>query len=236
MTTDAAHVQTAPLAAYPEPVREAVAEFLTARQRWQESSSRAGALAADESLRAARASDGRAALEAARAGEDPGQVGTPAEDELRARQAEAERSAEAYGSLMREAWARAADKIGPVAAEQADRWRAERDARAEATREALEALRTAERKWANATSAVAYFVRAAEDPTTPYGGYGTGAGEIPTAVHVNLAPLAEGLDRVAQAQDRGLYRQTEVPAQEAAAPGETRAPRKRAPKRIRGGE
>lgn len=238
MATDAQHVQTAPLPAYPPEVREKVAEFLEARTRWREANARAGTLGTEEALRAARARDAQAALEAARNGEDPGQVEAEAEKRLMAQLAEARRSAGAYESLMREAWGRAAEKIGQVAAQQVEHWRAERDARAEVTREALAALQTAERKWANSAAAVGYYARAAEDPTTPYGGYSTGAGEIPTAVHANLTPLAQGLTKVAQWQDGPIRRSKpeQVPAQEAAAPGETRPPVKKAPKRIRGGE
>lgn len=224
------NIRLAPVGAYPAgTAREAVEVFTEARDKWRAANSRWGALVSKESQETAKASDALAALEAAKRGEDPGAVGTPAQDRLAGEVAKARRSVDTYGSLMREAWSIAAQAIRQVAPEGAAHWRAERDARIKEARSAADRLADAQRRVSNALSAVHYFDSAAVDARADFGGYGNGV----DLDHVTVAPFVSALDKAAAIQDGPQFRQdpVDVPAQEAAAPGVTVKPRRKRTRR-----
>jgi len=198
----------APAGAYPEGhVRDAVARFVVLRERLREVSREAARLTSAEARKEAEAQDLMEAVEALKAGEDPGAVGTGHADALAAQAAEATRSEAAFATALEDLWrSEVLPRLREVAEAQAAHWEAERDERADKVRAALREARAAESRWFNAASAVAYWARlAGDEDNLGYGGLGIESRNYagPSGLNLSTAPLERALDSVTLGQSGG---------------------------------
>lgn len=234
--TNPQHVRTPPAGALPEDLRPMLAEFERLRDAWRTASTRASTLASSDAEQAAERADVKAALDAARDGTDPGAVGTPAADQLRADRGAAERAEAAYRRSMEDYWtATFAPALRAAADAQIDLWRTERNTRAQEVHAALQTLRRAENRWLRASEAVAFYQRIAGGDAFDFGGLSVpsrGTREPDSAVAVVSAGLEKALATVAQAQDAGAQPADEQPHDEQLDQPQHPKPRRR-PARIK---
>lgn len=209
MNADPTNIQLPPDAALPDHLRRAVADFHTLRAKWADAQAEAAKVWADTALDQAKTADQQAAVEAARAGRDPAEVGTPAQQKLHAERDATRRVVAAYEQALADCWnTDVAPALRQAAEAEVERWRAERDTRTAACTEAITTLRHAEQRWYRACEAVSYWTRVADGDLSDFGGLRipTRGVQQPDGIAAHLVGLDKGLALVPALQDGPAHR------------------------------